>query len=76
MLVGSIPFYTYLTSDIAPVLSKEFLDIQATMECEVTLKRLDDLLGTYSHKMRYLIYDRIYIKGSIGSNKKKSNTCN
>ena len=30
----------HLTSDILPVLSKEFLDIQATMECKFTLKHV------------------------------------
>ena len=34
--------------DIASVLSKEFLDIQATIECGFTLKRVRDMLITYS----------------------------
>ena len=36
-----------LTSDILPVLSKEFLDIQATMECGFTLKHVSDMIKTY-----------------------------
>ena len=36
------------TSDIAPVLSKEFLDTQATIECGFTLKRVHDMIRTYS----------------------------
>ena len=32
----------------APASSKEFLDIQVTIECEFTLKRVCDLIGTYS----------------------------
>ena len=36
------------TSDIAPVLSKEFLDIQANIECGFTLKRICDMITTYS----------------------------
>ena len=35
-------------SDIAPVLSKEFLDIQETIECKLTLKRVHDMTRTYS----------------------------
>ena len=31
-----------------PVLSKEFLDIEATAECRVTLKRVCDMIRTYS----------------------------
>ena len=31
-----------------PVLSKEFLDIQATIECKVTLKHVHDMIITYS----------------------------
>ena len=34
---------------IAPALSKEFLDIQATIECGFTLKRVRDMTKTYSH---------------------------
>ena len=33
---------------IATVLSKEFLDIQATIECRFTLKRVRDMTITYS----------------------------
>ena len=35
------------TSDFAPASSKEFLDIQATIECGFTLKRIHDLTRTY-----------------------------
>ena len=31
----------------APASSKEFLDIQATMECGFTLKRVSDMIRTY-----------------------------
>ena len=30
-------------------LNKEFLDIQATIECEFTLKRIRDMIKTYSY---------------------------
>ena len=46
MLVGSCP--VPVTLDIAPVSSKEFLDIQATIECGFTLKRVCDMIKTYN----------------------------
>ena len=33
---------------VTPVSSKEFLDIQATIECGFTLKRVHDMIRTYS----------------------------
>ena len=36
------------TSDIASVLSKEFLDIHATTECRFTLKCVCDMIKTHS----------------------------
>ena len=47
MVVGSNPVAVTLTSDIAPFLSKEFLDIQATIECRFTLKHVCDMIITY-----------------------------
>ena len=44
------------TSDIAPVFSKEFLDIQATIEGKFTLKHVRDMIITYNqmhHTDRY-----------------------
>ena len=38
MAVGSSPIAVTCTSDFAPVSSKEFLDIQAIIECGFTLK--------------------------------------
>ena len=37
-------------SDFAPASSKEFLDIQVTIECGFTLKRVRDMTRTYSQK--------------------------
>ena len=34
------------TPDIAPVSSKEFLDIQVTIRCRFTLKRVRDMIRT------------------------------
>ena len=39
-------------SDIAPVSSKEFLDIQATIECGFTMKRVRDMIRAYSQMDR------------------------
>ena len=36
----------------APASSKEFLDIPATIECELTLKRVRDMTTTYSQMHR------------------------
>ena len=47
MIVGSNPVSVTETSDIAPVSTEEFLDIQATTECRFTLKRVHDMIITY-----------------------------
>ena len=43
MVVDSSPFAITSTLDFVPALSKDFLDIQATIECGLTLKRLRDM---------------------------------
>ena len=48
VVVGLIPVAVTWTSDFAPGSSKEFLDIQATIEREFTLKRVRDMTRTYS----------------------------
>ena len=45
---------SYETSDIVPVSSNEFLDIQATIECGFTLKRVRDMIRTYSLHERFV----------------------
>ena len=49
MVLGSNPVAVTSLSDFAPASSKEFLDIQATIECGFTLKRVRDMARTYSH---------------------------
>ena len=44
-----------MTSDFAPASSKKFLDIQATIECGFTLKRVRDMARTYSHSVLVLV---------------------
>ena len=48
MVLGSSPVAVTSPSDFAPASSKEFLDIQATIECGFTLKRVRDMTRTYS----------------------------
>ena len=36
------------TSDFTPALGKEFLEIQANIECGLTLKCVHDMIRTYS----------------------------
>ena len=46
VVLGSIPVEVTSASDFAPPWSKEFLEIQATMECGLTLKRVPDMTRT------------------------------
>ena len=46
--MGSNPVAVTSPSDFAPASSKEFLDIQATIECGFTLKRVRDMIKTYN----------------------------
>ena len=42
-----------LPSDIPPVLRKEFLYIQATIECGFTLNRVHDMIITYRQTLKF-----------------------
>ena len=48
MVLGSSPVAVTSPSDFVPASSKEFLDIQATIERGFTLKRVRDMTRTYS----------------------------
>ena len=48
VVLGSSPFAVTSPSNFVPASSKEFLDIQATVECGFTLKRVRDMTRTYS----------------------------
>ena len=48
MVLGSSLVAVTLTLDMAPVLSTKFFDIQATIECGFTLKRVREMIRTYS----------------------------
>ena len=57
VVVGSNLVAVTQTSDIAPVSSKEFLDIQPTIECSFSLKRVRDIIRTYSRlKTNFVIF--------------------
>ena len=60
MVLGSSPAAVTLPSDFVPASSKEFLDIQATIECGFTLKRVRDMTRTYS-SVGYLVKTRILV---------------
>ena len=49
MAVGLSPIAVPETSDFVPVFRKEFLDIQATIECEFTLKCVCDMIRICNH---------------------------
>ena len=53
MVLGSSPVAVTSLSDFAPASSKEFLDIQATIESGFTLKRLRDMTRTYKQMNKY-----------------------
>ena len=54
VVLGSNPVAVTSPSDFAPASSKEFLDIQATIECGFTLKCVRDMTRTYSQYKPYL----------------------
>ena len=49
MVLVSSPVAVTSPSDFAPASSKEFLDIQATIECGFTLKCVREMTRTYSY---------------------------
>ena len=51
-IVVSSPVAVTSRSDFVPASSKEFLDIQPTIECGFTLKRVRDMIRTYSQMHR------------------------
>ena len=48
MIVGVSSITVTQTSDIAPASRSQFFNIQATIEFEFTLKRVCDMIRTYS----------------------------
>ena len=42
------PDVSLVTSDMAPVSSKEFFDVQANIECGFTLKVVPEMIRAYS----------------------------
>ena len=58
--------YRTSTSDIAPVLSKKFLDIQATIECRFTLKHVSNMIIAYS-QMKLELKKRLPVSSDDGN---------
>ena len=54
-------------SDIAPVSSMEFLDIQATIECGLTLKRVRDMIRTIidAQKLKFALLGKCMFIAAI-----------
>ena len=52
MVVGSSPVAATEASDMTPVLSKDFLDIQENIRCGFTLKYVRDMRTTYREMHR------------------------
>ena len=48
VVIGSNPVAVTSTSDITPVSSKEFLEIEAPIDCRFTLKHVLDMIIAYS----------------------------
>ena len=59
VVVVSSPVAVTKPSDFPTVLSKEFLDIEATIECGFTLKRVRDMTRTYSQMHRTDKYSQL-----------------
>ena len=53
MVLGSSWVAVTSSSDFAPALSKQFLDIQATIQCGFTLKNVRDMTRTYNQLKKY-----------------------
>ena len=58
MVLGSSPVAVTSPSNFVSASSKEFLDIQATIECGFTLKRVRDMTRTYSQDLSIIIQSR------------------
>ena len=52
VVLGSSPVAVTSLSDFAPASSKEFLDIEATIECGFTVKRVRVMTRTHSQMRR------------------------
>ena len=61
--MGSSPVAVTWTSNFVPALSKEFLDIQTSIECGFTLKRLRDMTRTYNQKphLQLFLWNNYYL---------------
>ena len=58
VVLGSSPVVVTSNSSFAPASSKEFLDIEATIECGLNLNRVRDMTRTYSEMNRTYKYSK------------------
>ena len=56
VVAGSNTVAVTSTSDIAPVSSKEFLDVQATIEFKFIFQRVRDMIIKYSYIKNYITF--------------------
>ena len=59
MVLSLIPVVVIHTSDFAPVLSKEIIDILPTIECGFSVKRICHMKNTYSQMSRTDKYSQL-----------------
>ena len=52
MILGSGPVAVTETADLVPAMSKVFLDIQSTIKCGFTMKRVLEMTRAYSQMHR------------------------
>ena len=69
MVLGSSPVAVTSPSDFAPASSKEFLDIQATIECGFTLKRVRDMSMEEEHTVKDIMSLAVGTVGFLSCNK-------
>ena len=50
--------FKYSFQSLQPALNKEYIDIQAAIECRLTLKRVHEMIRTYSQMHRTNKYSR------------------
>ena len=55
----------HLNFKVTPVSSKEFLDIRATIECRFALKRVRDMITTYTLYQSWVFLPRLFSKTNI-----------
>ena len=71
--MGLSPIAVTQSSDMAPVLSKECLDIQVNIECEFSLKCVRDMIKAYSQTVNMESYTASLKKYSVTISRSSKN---